>query len=234
MDNLTPKQKQVLDYLTEFISEHGYSPTLEQIRKRFRLRALSTIHKHITNLHRKGWITREKRTRGFSIIHRTPEVRQSRLIPVTGDVAPDGTLCENAGGPSTIDVPAALAPGEQSFALRIVGNPLPGSGLQDGDFLIAHETDHATDSEMFIAKVDGRTRLTRRAANPDRATGAVRTVVTGMLRTYEASARYGSSREFQRPRQDDSIRSTRDAASQPTSTVPASRGGQSSASTTTA
>ena len=233
MDNLTPKQKQVLDYLTEFIGEHGYSPTLEQIRKRFRLRALSNIHKHVTNLHKKGWITREKGTRGFSLIDRTAKV-QSRLVPVTGDVAPDCTLCENAGGPSMIDVPAALAPGEQSFALRIVGNPLPGSALQDGDFLIAHETDNAADSEMFIAKVDGRTRLTRRAANPDRATGAVRTVVTGMLRTYEASARYGSSRELQRPRQDDNVRSARDAANQPTSTVPASRGGQSSASTRTA
>ena len=80
MDNLTPKQKQVLDYLTEFIGEHGYSPTLEQIGKRFRLRALSNIHKHVTNLHKKGWITREKRTRGFSLIDRTPKVHTAAFV----------------------------------------------------------------------------------------------------------------------------------------------------------
>lgn len=233
MASITPKQKRILDYLTEFIGEHGYSPTLEQIRRRFRLRALSNVHKHVTKLHKNGWITKDKGTRGISLIDTTPEAR-SRLVPITGDVAPDGTLCENAGGPSMVDVPAALAPSEQSFALRVVGNPLPGSGLQDGDLLIAHETDDATDSGMLIAEVNGRTRLTGRETGQHDSAGAARAVVTGMLRTYEASARYGSSRELQRPRQDDSIRSTRDAANQPTSTVPASRGGQSSASTTTA
>ena len=231
MASITPKQKRILDYLTEFIGEHGYSPTLEQIRRRFRLRALSNVHTHVTKLHKNGWITKEKGSRGISLIDKTPEARSNRLVRITGDVAPDGTLCENAGGPSMVDVPAALAPSEQSFALRIVGNPLPGSGLQDGDLLIAHETEDATDSGMLIAEVDGRTRL--KTGQHDSA-GAVRAVVTGMLRTYEASARYGSSRELQRPRQDDSIRSTRDAANQPTSTVPASRGRQSSASTTTA
>ena len=188
MDNLTPKQKQVLDYLTEFIGDHGYAPTLEQIGKRFRLRSPSTVHKHLRSLHDKGLICRKENTaRGISLTDRTLEV-PSRLVPVTGNVAPDGTLCENAGGPSMIDVPAALAPGEQSFALRIVGNPLPGSALQYGDFLIAHETDNAADGEMFIAKVDGRTRLTRRETGR-----AVRAVVTGMLRTYEGTAPTGEA-----------------------------------------
>ena len=194
MTSLTPKQKQVLEYLTEFIAEHGYSPTLEQISKRFRLRSLSTIHKHLTILREKGFITQEKGKRhGISLTSRTLDV-PSRLVPVTGDVGPDGTLCENAGGPSMIDIPPTLGNGENSFALRIVGNPLPGSALQDGDFIIAHETGEEGEHDLVIAEIDGRTRLTAGPSAPTEEGGAnagtgprarVCAVVTGMLRMYE-------------------------------------------------
>ena len=193
MTSLTPKQKQVLDYLTEFIGEHGYSPTLEQIRKRFRLRSLSTIHKHLTTLRDKCFITRKENTRhGVSLTSRTLDV-PSRLVPVTGAIAPDGTLCENAGGPSMIDVPPTLGNGENSFALRIVGNPIPGSALQEGDFIVAHETSEGTGHDLVIAEIDGRTRLTawppalsdEGEANENAGPRVtVRAVVTGMLRTY--------------------------------------------------
>lgn len=193
MSSLTPKQKQVLDYLTEFIGEHGCSPTLQQIAKRFRLRSLSTIHKHLTSLRDKGLITRKENTpRGVSLTSGTLDV-PSRPVPVTGDVAPDGTLCENAGGPSTIHVSPALTENEHAFALRIVGNPLPGSALQDGDFLVAHEASDDAGHELVVAETDGRTRLRKRSASADGEAGAddgsaerniVRAVITGMLRTY--------------------------------------------------
>ena len=194
MHNLTPKQKQVLDYLKEFISEHGHSPTLEQIRKRFRLRSLSNIHKHLTRLHEKGFITKENgKPHGISLTSRTLN-GPSRMVPITGDIAPDGTLCENAGGPSMIDIPPTLEDGADSFALRIVGNPLPGSALQDGDLIVAHETGTARDGDLVLSEIDGRTRLTRAASPPAGEAGGrkaatpeptVQAVVTGMLRSYQ-------------------------------------------------
>ena len=193
MSSLTPKQKHVLDYVTEFIGEHGYSPTLQQIGKRLRVRSLSTIHKHLTTLRDKGLIARRENTqRGISLTAKTLEI-PSRQVPVTGDVAPDGTLCENASGPSMIDVPPTLAGSEHAFALRIVGNPLPGSALQDDDFIVAHETSEGTGHDLVIAEIDGRTRLTawppalsdEGEANENAGPRVtVRAVVTGMLRTY--------------------------------------------------
>ena len=197
MTNLTPKQKQVLDYLTEFIGEHGHSPTLEQISKRFRLRSLSTVHKHLTTLRDKGLIARERNTpRGIFLAARTLDV-PSRPVPVTGEIAPDGTLRKHASDASTIDVPTTLTGSEHAFALRIVGNPLPDSALQDGDFLVARKTSERDGHELVIAEIDGRTRLTRTAGPPDGEAGengpatpegTVRAVVTGMLRSYERCA----------------------------------------------
>src|SRR6476659_5368165 len=55
---LTKRQREILDYLNEFISKHGYAPSLEEIGRRFGLSSLATVHKHLTNLQEKGFIKR--------------------------------------------------------------------------------------------------------------------------------------------------------------------------------
>src|SRR6187551_3080510 len=55
---LTKRQREILDYLNEFIQRHGYAPSLEEIGKRFSLSSLATVHKHLTNLQQKGFIKR--------------------------------------------------------------------------------------------------------------------------------------------------------------------------------
>src|SRR4030088_2490044 len=55
---LTKRQREILDYLNEFISQHGYAPSLEEIGQRFGLSSLATVHKHLTNLQEKGFIKR--------------------------------------------------------------------------------------------------------------------------------------------------------------------------------
>ena len=58
MQPLTKRQREILDYLNEFIQQHGYAPSLEEIGKRFGLSSLATVHKHLTNLQQKGFIKR--------------------------------------------------------------------------------------------------------------------------------------------------------------------------------
>ena len=55
---LTKRQREILDYLNEFIEQHGYAPSLEEIGRRFSLSSLATVHKHLTNLQEKGFIRR--------------------------------------------------------------------------------------------------------------------------------------------------------------------------------
>ena len=55
---LTKRQREILDFLNDFIQQHGYAPSLEEIGRRFGLSSLATVHKHLTNLQEKGFIKR--------------------------------------------------------------------------------------------------------------------------------------------------------------------------------
>src|SRR5689334_20964703 len=84
---LTKRQREILDYLQDFIHQHGYAPSLEEIGHRFSLSSLATVHKHLTNLQEKGFIRRSwNRSRSVELLsarsgHRAIEV------PMLGFVA---------------------------------------------------------------------------------------------------------------------------------------------------
>ena len=103
MQPLTKRQKEILDYLQEFIQQHGYAPSLEEIGRRFSLSSLATVHKHLTNLQEKGFIRRAwNRSRSVEMI---PARAASRAVelPLLGYVA--------AGSPIE-----AVASNERDFA----------------------------------------------------------------------------------------------------------------------
>ena len=69
MQPLTKRQREILDYLNDFIQQHGYAPSLEEIGRRFNLSSLATVHKHLTNLEEKGFIKRAwNRSRSVELV----------------------------------------------------------------------------------------------------------------------------------------------------------------------
>ena len=74
---LTKRQREILDYLTEFIQQNGYAPSLEEIGRRFGLSSLATVHKHLTNLQEKGFI-KELRADGKISLSLQPVGQQAR------------------------------------------------------------------------------------------------------------------------------------------------------------
>src|SRR5207247_2922786 len=84
---LTKRQREILDYLNEFIDQHGYAPSLEEIGRRFGLSSLATVHKHLTNLQEKGFIKRAwNRSRSVEMVPTRTGVRAVEL-PLLGYVA---------------------------------------------------------------------------------------------------------------------------------------------------
>jgi repressor LexA len=84
---LTKRQREILDYLNDFIQQHGYAPSLEEIGRRFGLSSLATVHKHLTNLQDKGFIKRAwNRSRSVELV---PSRLGGRAIelPLLGYVA---------------------------------------------------------------------------------------------------------------------------------------------------
>ena len=144
MQPLTKRQREILDYLNEFIEHQGYAPSLEEIGRRFNLSSLATVHKHLTNLQEKGFIKRAwNRSRSVELL---PSRTGSRALdlPLLGNVAA-GVPIEAILSSETVPVPA----------LRVRGNSMSEEQIRDGDVVIVEDRTTADNGEMVIALLEG-------------------------------------------------------------------------------
>ncbi len=151
---LTKRQREILDYLNDFIQQHGYAPSLEEVGRRFGLSSLATVHKHLTNLQDKGFIKRAwNRSRSVELIPARIGGRALEL-PLLGYVAA-GRPIEAITSTETITVPEALVGKRDTYVLRVKGDSMIDEQIRDGDFVIVEDRKTATNGEMVIALLAG-------------------------------------------------------------------------------
>ena len=154
MQPLTRRQREILDYLKEFIDERGYAPSLEEIGSRFGLSSLATVHKHLMNLQEKGFIRRAwNRSRSVELVQARAGGRALELT-LWGDVAA-GPPIEAVAGAETVTVPEELVGSRDAYALRVRGNSMHDEYIRDGDLVIVERRQVAENGEMVIALLDG-------------------------------------------------------------------------------
>jgi repressor LexA len=151
---LTKRQKQLYDYIDDFIARHGYAPTLEEIGEKFKLSSLATVHKHLTNLEEKGLI---KRKWNFSrAIELVPQQKKAGAVelPLLGYVAA-GAPIEALENAESFSVPEEFVRRQNTFALRVKGNSMIDDGIWDGDYLVVEERPTADNGETVVALING-------------------------------------------------------------------------------
>jgi repressor LexA len=159
---LTRRQKQILDVIQTYIAQQGYAPSFEEIAEQFAFRSLATVHEHLTNLERKGYILRaHNESRSIEVV---PQPGQAGAVelPLLGQVAA-GAPIEAVVGPETIAVPTDLIPRRGScYVLRVRGDSMIDEHIESGDFLVVHSREDASNGEMVIALVDGTSATVKR------------------------------------------------------------------------
>ena len=151
---LTKRQREILDYLNEFIQQHGYAPSLEEIGRRFGLSSLATVHKHLTNLQEKGFIRRSwNRSRSVELLS-APTGHRALELPMLGYVAA-GLPIEAVANSETIAVPESIAGKSGAYVLRVKGDSMIDEQIRDGDFVVVEDRKTADNGEMVIALVSG-------------------------------------------------------------------------------
>ncbi len=154
MQPLTRRQREILDYLKEFIDEQGYAPSLEEIGTRFGLSSLATVHKHLMNLQEKGFIRRAwNRSRSVELVQARAGGRAIDL-PLLGYVAA-GEPIEAVAGAETVTVPEDLVGARETYALRVRGNSMIDEQIRDGDLVVVEDRRVARNGEMVVALIDG-------------------------------------------------------------------------------
>ena len=151
---LTKRQREILDYLNDFIQQHGYAPSLEEIGRRFGLSSLATVHKHLTNLQEKGFIKRAwNRSRSVELLPTRAGGRALEL-PLLGYVAA-GAPIEAVTGTETIAVPEDLVGKRDTYVLQVKGDSMIDEQIRDGDYVVVEDRKTATNGEMVIALLGG-------------------------------------------------------------------------------
>ena len=154
MQPLTKRQREILDYLNEFIEQHGYAPSLEEIGRRFGLSSLATVHKHLTNLQDKGFIRRAwNRSRSVELVP-TRMGGRALDLPLLGYVAA-GAPIEAVVSNETVTVPEDLVGTRATYALRVRGNSMIDEQIRDGDLVVVEDRQTAHNGEMVIALLEG-------------------------------------------------------------------------------
>jgi len=148
---ITPKQKQIYEFIKEYSTKNSYSPSLEEIRKRFKLAAVSTIHQHIKALAEKGYLeTRWNQKRSISI----PKIKRLISIPLLGTIAA-GQPIEAIQDKETIAVPKSqLSNSSNVYALRVVGNSMVDENINDGDIVLVKQQETAENGQKVVALID--------------------------------------------------------------------------------
>jgi len=151
---LTKRQREILDFLNDFIQQHGYAPSLEEIGRRFNLSSLATVHKHLTNLEEKGFIKRAwNRSRSVELVSTRLGARAVEL-PLLGYVAA-GSPIEAVVGSESLAVPETLVGKRDSYVLRVKGDSMIEEHIRDGDYVIVEDRRTADNGEMVIALLNG-------------------------------------------------------------------------------
>ncbi len=152
---LTRRQREILDYLSSYITDHGYAPSFEEIARQFTFASLATVHEHLTNLERKGYIRRNhNESRAIEIVPPKGQTGATEL-PLLGLVAA-GQPIEAISGDDTLAVPDELLPRRgRSYVLRVRGNSMVDEHIQDGDFVVVQERNQADNGQTVVALVDG-------------------------------------------------------------------------------
>jgi len=149
---LTKKQKDILEYIKIYTQMHGYSPSLDEIKGQFRLSAISTVHEHIQNLKKKGFIHNEiNQARSIRTID--PNLKEGDFVevPVVYTLTKRETLDINKNQ-KTIPVARELLIKEGKYIALIVDTPIyQEHGILVGDILILKEAPEIKTSATVVA-----------------------------------------------------------------------------------
>ena len=157
---LTKRQKELYDYIGDFIASHGYAPTLEEIGGHFELSSLATVHKHLSNLEQKGLIKRKWNfSRAIELVRQGKKAAAVEL-PLLGYVAA-GQPIEALENDETFTVPEEFVRRRHTYVLRVKGDSMIDDGIWDGDYIVVEERPTAENDQTVVALINGEATVKR-------------------------------------------------------------------------
>jgi repressor LexA len=158
---ITKRQRQVYDFIQGVVQKNGYSPSFEEFGNGMGLSSLATVHKHISNLEKKGLIKRDfNRSRSIDVLpvrglfkRQVQKAPTEIALPLLGRIAA-GQPIEAVENPETISL-GDITRSKDVFVLQVKGESMKDEHIVDGDYVLVEKTNTSRDGEIIVALVDG-------------------------------------------------------------------------------
>lgn len=154
---LYKRQKQILDFINQYVSVNGHSPTLQEMADALSLRSLATVHEHLQALSRKGIIRRfEGSVRGIEVLDKKiGDALQGIELPLLGFIAAGAPIEPYTDPNATFSVsPALVSAKKRSYVLQVKGDSMIEDGILDGDFVVIEEQNVANNGDIIVALLE--------------------------------------------------------------------------------
>ncbi len=152
---LYPRERQLLDFITQFIQRYGYAPTLKEIGEALNMGSPATVHEHVDKLRMKGYIKKLDGTaRGLDVVeqYRTHDAVTAVEVPVLGYIAAGAPLEPYTDPHFYISVaPSMIAANRASYVLQVKGTSMIEDGILDGDYVVVQHQQDAQNGDIVVA-----------------------------------------------------------------------------------
>ena len=151
------RQKEILDFLNEYIEKYGNAPTLVEIAKRLGVKSLATVHEHLATLEKKGLIKKSAGiVRSIELVDKKiGDVVRGIELPILGFIAAGSPIEPFTDPTATFAVAGNMIPkNKKSYVLQVKGESMIDDGILDGDFVVIEETNDAKNGDIVVAMME--------------------------------------------------------------------------------
>ncbi|HEX7018066.1 MAG TPA: transcriptional repressor LexA [Patescibacteria group bacterium] len=154
---LYKRQRQIVDFIAQYVQKHGYAPTLQEIADAINVSSLATVHEHLQALERKKVIKKfEGAVRGIELIDRTfLRMTDSVDLPLMGYIAAGSPIEPHSDPNATFKVSPHLVTGKKrAYVLQVKGQSMIEDHIDDGDYVVIEETNDVNNGDIVVALLD--------------------------------------------------------------------------------
>jgi repressor LexA len=156
MDDLSARQRRILEFIRATVRDRGYPPTVREIGEAVGLTSSSSVHSQLANLERRGLLRKDPtKPRAIGLQGPGPEPDRGVQVPLVGRIAAGTPIMAEENIEEYLSVPSGFASDDEHFALRVAGESMVDAGILDGDVVVIHRQDQARDGEIVAAVVPG-------------------------------------------------------------------------------
>ena len=157
---LSKRQREIFDFVVAYADKHGYPPTVREIGDAVGLASPSTVHAHLANLERAGYLRRDPtKPRALEVVGReraaavgaVSAAHEAARLPLVGEIAAGGPLLAEENIQDYLAVPEPLSAGDDDFLLRVKGDSMIEAGILEGDYVVVHRQQTARDGDIVVA-----------------------------------------------------------------------------------